>query len=55
LREIEHASSVLRFAADLSSALIFSRVERILEINELHIVTKEVVEEARAMLVLGQA
>jgi len=46
---------VLRFAADLNIELIFSRVERILEINELHTVTTEVVEEARAMLVLGQA
>jgi hypothetical protein len=46
LREIEHASSVRRFAADLNIELIFSRVERILEINELHTVTKEVVEKA---------
>jgi hypothetical protein len=46
---------VLSFAADLNIELIFSQVERILEINELHTVTREVVEEARAMLVLGQA
>lgn len=46
---------MLRFAADLKIELIFLRVERILEINELHTVITEVVEEARAMLVLGQA
>ena len=51
--KIEHASSVLRFAADLNVELIFSRVERILEINHLQTVTKEVVEKARERLVLG--
>ena len=34
---------------------LLMQIERILEINELQTVTKEVVEEARTMLVLGQA
>jgi hypothetical protein len=34
---------------------LLMQVERILEINDLRTVTKEVVEEARAALVLGQA
>lgn len=34
---------------------LLMQVERILEINNLHTVTKEVVETARESLVLGQA
>lgn len=32
---------------------LFSQIERILQINELHLVTKEVVEAARESLVIG--
>jgi hypothetical protein len=34
---------------------LFIQIERILEINDLHTVTKEVVEKARERLVLGEA
>ncbi len=34
---------------------LLMQIERILEINDLHTVTKEVVEKARERLVLGEA
>lgn len=55
--DLEAISTIIRITGGNFRVLhrLLMQIERILEINELQTVTKEVVEEARTMLVLGQA